>query len=191
MKRPRWFMLILLLCCTLTANGQLFKKKKQGGKSKKVELKSDSVIIEVVDLQFKNINRIPLYRNLKELKKIEKLDRERKWKELYPRLQNYVSNFGILNFAYDTYYLWRLAKLTEVFAGPEQAKPLYRLVLKHHRTGLDIQSVLARYDSINRNRRNYYVPLEYYYKLSGVQKAGRYAHSSKRRTHQHGSTHQF
>ena len=154
MKRQCWFILIILICCSPTANGQLFKKKKDGKRSKKVELKSDSVGIEVAELEFKNINKIPLYRNLKELKKIEKLDRERKWKELYPKLQEYVSNFGILNFAYDTYYLWRLAKLTEVFASPEKAKPLYRLVLKHHRTGLDIKTVLARYDSINRNRRN-------------------------------------
>lgn len=165
MKRQCWFILIILICCSLTANGQLFKKKKGGKKARKVELKSDSLVIEHVALDFKNINQVPLYRNLKELKKIEKLDRERKWKELYPKLRAYVSNFGVLNFAYDTYYLWRLAKLTEVFGSPEEAKPLYRLVLKHHRTGLDIQSVLARYDSINRNRRSYFVPLEYYYQL--------------------------
>ena len=165
MKRQRWFILLFLLGCSLAAHGQLFKKKKDGRKAKKVELKSDSLMIEVTDITFDNINQIPLYRNLKELKRIEKLDRERKWKELYPELREYVSKFGILNFAYDTYYLWRLAKLTEVFGSPEQAKPLYRLVLKHHRRGLNIERVLARYDSMNRNRQEYFVPLEYYYKL--------------------------
>ncbi|MCE7993746.1 MAG: OmpA family protein [Roseivirga sp.] len=165
LKRQSCFILLIILCCSFTAQGQLFKKKKGGKKGRKVELSSDSVAIEVTDLTFKNINKVPLYRNLKELKKIEKLDKEKKWKELYPKLKEYVSNFGVLNFAYDTYYLWRLAKLTEVFSSPEQAKPLYRLVLKHHRRGLDIKNVLARYDSINRNRKDYFVPLEYYYEL--------------------------
>jgi flagellar motor protein MotB len=163
--RQSSLILLLILCCSFTAQGQLFKKKKGGKKGRKVELSSDSVAIEVTDITFENINKIPLYRNLKALKKIEQLDKEMKWKELYPELREYVSNFGILNFAYDTYYLWRLAKLTEVFGSEEQAKPLYRLVLKHHRRGLDITNVLARYDSINRNRKEYYVPLEYYYEL--------------------------
>lgn len=165
MKRPGWFILIILFCCSLAAHGQLFKKKKNSRKASKVELKSDSVVIDVTDIDFKNINVIPLYRDLKKLKRIEALDREKKWKELYPELKEYVSNFGILNFAYETYFIWRLAKLTEIFASPEEAKPLYRLVLKHHRRGLDIQNILARYDSLSRNRKEYFVPLEYYYQL--------------------------
>ena len=165
MSRSAWIISLLLLCCSLTAHGQLFKKKKANKKAKKIELSSDSSAIEVTDIDFKNINEIDLYVDHKKLKLIEKLDAERKWKELYPVLKEYVSNFGISNFAYQTYFLWRLAKLTEIFGSPEEARPLYSLVLKHHRKGLDIQSVLARYDSINRNKRESYVPLEYYYQL--------------------------
>ncbi|OEK07223.1 hypothetical protein BFP71_02240 [Roseivirga misakiensis] len=121
--------------------------------------------IDVTELTFPNINKDPVYLNKKLQKKIEKLDREEKWEELYPELKKFVSNFGTQNFALQTYYIWRLAKLTEVFESPEAAKPLYALVLKHHRRGLDIGAILARYDSLNKNKKDYYVPLEYYYEL--------------------------
>lgn len=149
-----------LLACT-QVNGQFWKRKK----SKKVELDSDSVIIEFSPIQFKNINSTPAFVDKKTERKIQKLDEEQEWEKLYPVLKDYVSNFGPLNFAHQTYYIWRLAKLTEVFGSPEQAKPLYAMVLKHHRQGIDIGEVLTRYDSLDRNKKEYYVPLDYYYDL--------------------------
>lgn len=164
--RKRGFLptLVLLCCIYPTVNGQFFKKKKER-KGEKLELSSDSVSIEITDLVFKNINSEPVYINKKLQDKIEELDKAEKWEELYPLLQEYVSNFGTQNFALQTYYIWRLAKLTEVFGSPEQSKPLYALVLKHHRQGLNIPQVLARYDSLNKNKKEYYVPLDYYYDL--------------------------
>lgn len=94
-----------------------------------------------------------------------KLDAEENWEELYPLLKNFVSKFGPLNFALQTTYVWQLAKLTEVFRSPEDAKPLYAMVLKHHRREMNIAEVLARYDSLNKDKKQYYVPLDYYYEL--------------------------
>lgn len=164
MLRRGTLFILVLLHCSLAAQGQLFKKNKRK-KSRKVALNSDSVSIELGELVFTNINKTPVYLNPKLQKKIEKLDKEQKWEELYPELKKFVSNFGTQNFALQTYYIWRLAKLTEVFASPEEAKPLYALVLKHHRRGLDIGAILARYDSLDQNKKDYYVPLEYYYDL--------------------------
>ena len=163
--RPALLISVIILCCNLSAKAQLFKKKKENKKAELVELNSDSVTIEITDIVFTNINKVGLYTNDKQLKRIEKLDKEGDWKALYPELLDYVSKFGIQNFAYQTYYLWRLAKLTEVFGTVDQARPLYSLVLKHHRRGLPIEEVLSRYDSINPDKREYYVPLEYYYEL--------------------------
>ncbi|KOF02995.1 membrane protein [Roseivirga seohaensis subsp. aquiponti] len=163
--RPILLIAVVLLYCNSTVHGQFFKKKKDNKKAELVELNSDSVSVEITDIIFRNINKVGLYTNDKQLKRIDKLDKEKNWKELYPELKEYVSNFGIQNFAYQTYYLWRLAKLTEVFGTVDQARPLYSLVLKHHRRGLPIEDVLARYDSINLNKMEYYVPLEYYYEL--------------------------
>lgn len=156
--------LVVTLCCISSANGQFFKKKSKRS-AKKLELQSDTMKIDISDLKFTNIDQDPTYINEKLQKKIEKLDRERNWEELYPLLKEYVSNFGTLNFAHQTYYIWRLAKLTEIFGSPEQAKPLYAIVLKHHRRGLNIAEVLARYDSLDKNKKEYFVPLSYYYDL--------------------------
>lgn len=164
LKRSLVLILVALCCLPSAVNGQfLGKKKKQ--KAEKLELSSDSVSIEITDLVFKNINGEPVYYNKKLQNKIEELDKAEKWEELYPLLVEYVSNFGTQNFAHQTYYIWRLAKLTEVFGSPEQAKPIYAMVLKHHRQGLNIPQILARYDSLNRNKKEHYVPLDYYYDL--------------------------
>lgn len=163
-KRGSILVLVLFCFTPLAVNGQFFGKKKKR-KTEKVELSSDSVSIDITNLVFKNINGDPVYYDKKLQSKIEELDKAQKWEELYPLLTEYVSNFGTQNFAHQTYYLWRLAKLTEVFGSPAQAKPLYALVLKHHRKGLNISEVLARYDSLDGNKKQYFVPLDYYYDL--------------------------
>lgn len=114
---------------------------------------------------FPNVNKIYQYRNDKQLREIQKLDRQKNWEELYPILKDYVANFGIANFFKETYYIWRLAKLTELFGDYEESKLLYKLVLKHHPDEMDIRSIELYYDSLTANDRDYYVPLEYYYEL--------------------------
>jgi len=71
----------------------------------------------------------------------------------------------VRNFAYQTYLVWRLAKLNEVLVSEEASKPFYRIVLKHHREGLDIAAITNRYEGINGTRTTNYVPLEFYYEL--------------------------
>lgn len=114
---------------------------------------------------FPNINKVYYYDNKRQMRKIRKLDEQKKWEKLYPLLRKYVGNFGIANFFRDTYWLWRMAKLTEMFGDYEEAKLLYKLVLKHHRQDIDIKSVELYYDSLTTNDRDYYVPLDYYYEL--------------------------
>ncbi|MDX1627449.1 MAG: OmpA family protein [Fulvivirga sp.] len=114
---------------------------------------------------FPKVNVVPYYYNEKAFNKIKKLEKEKNWEALYPLLREYVSNFGIMNFYRDTYWLWRLAKLTEVYGNYNEAKLLYKLVLKHHRDDIDIRKVELYYDSLTANDRDYYVPLDYYYEL--------------------------
>ena len=111
--------LALLFAFFHPTEAQFWKKKK----SKKIELESDSIYIEISPIIFSNINNLSTYVNKKEERRIQKLDEEEKWEELYPVLKDYVSKFGTLNFAHQTYYIWRLAKLTEIFGSPEDAKP--------------------------------------------------------------------
>lgn len=114
---------------------------------------------------FKNINKISYYSDDKKVKRIKKLQREENWEKLQEELQKYVENFGIQNFYKDTYYLWRLAKLTELTGKTEEAEMYYRLVLKHHRDDIDIRKVELHYKEVAQDDANLYVPLEYYYEL--------------------------
>jgi hypothetical protein len=121
-------------------------------------------------LRFENINKVPYYRNEKALKKIRSLDKQENWEELYVELKDYVLEFGIANFYTDTYLIWRLAKLTEIYGSLEESKHLYRLVLRHHREDINIKTVEMYYDSLTRNEQSYYVPIEYYYELIDYRK---------------------
>ncbi len=166
MNIPGRFILLLLICCISTANAQLFKKRKV----EKLEAKKDTNVVEVIKLDFPNIRKpsydaLVFYHNQRLLDRINQLDKEEKWVELYPILREYVNNFGMRNFAYQTYLVWRLAKLTEELVSVEAAKPFYRIVLKHHREGLDIASITKRYEEINGTSTRNYVPLDYYYEL--------------------------
>lgn len=118
-------------------------------------------------LHFKNINKVRYFHDKKSVEKIHELSQNQEWAKLYPLLKKYVSLFGIENFYKDTYMIWRLAKLTETFGDMEEAKALYRLVLKHHRDDIDIGQVELYYDSLNKD---YFVPIDYYYELVDFRK---------------------
>ena len=130
------------------------------------QLVQDTVDIRRLPIPyFKNINKVAYYRNAKELAKLRELEAAKDWPEMLKTLRKYVSNFGIQNFYKDTYYIWRLAKLTELYGDEEAAKMYYRLVLKHHRTDIDIRTVELEYDKIEDDDESLFVPLEYYYEL--------------------------
>ncbi len=114
---------------------------------------------------FKNINKLGHYYDQSKMTYMRKLEKEQRWEELYVTLQDYVSKFGIQNFYKDTRLIWRLAKLTELFGDFEAARDLYRLVLRHHHLGININEIELYYDSLNNQEAAQYVPLDYYYEL--------------------------
>lgn len=114
---------------------------------------------------FPNVNKITFYYDRAQMNRIENLERRKNWKDLYPVLRAYVKNFGIENFYKDTYWIWRLAKLTEELGNKDEALHLYRLVLKHHREDIDVTKVELHYDSLVANNKDYYVPIDYYFEL--------------------------
>ena len=134
-------------------------------KSKKKKRQSEELLIHADLFDFKNVNRIPLYYNKNASEKILKFEEQKNWEELFPVLEDYIRNFAIQNFYKDTYWLWRFAKLTELYGKHEDAIALYQLVLKHHRQDIDIESIEIYYDSLTQNDRDYFVPLDYYYEL--------------------------
>lgn len=141
--------------------------QKREKRNKKVAFNTDEIPNDVVFsiYDFKNINKIPEYDNRDFRQKLVKLQTNKEWRKLHKALKVYVGNFGIQNFYKDTYWIWRLAKLTELFEGSEEAKPLYRLALRHHHQGINIKELEIYYDSLNNQEKNLFVPLEYYYQL--------------------------
>src|SRR5690606_25675965 len=51
------------------------------------------------------------------------------------------------------------------YGPPGEAILLYKLVLKHHQQATDRKKLITEFDTVSRNDRHYYVPLEEYYEL--------------------------
>ena len=126
---------------------------------------SSSRFFAGITFAFPNINEKPYYQDLRALKKIQKFERQKKFHKVLPLLEEYVMNFGIQNFYKDTRMLWRLAQLYEVQGEKEKAKALYKLVLKHHRNNVLGDTVMHYYRAMEKDDREIYIPLDYYYKL--------------------------
>jgi hypothetical protein len=160
------FLLTVLSLFPLYSQGQYLKvplDSTNGLKISKLAPKPE------IHLNFPNINKIDYYRDAKKLSAIQKLEKRKQYNKVLPLLESYVTSFGIQNFYKDTYLLWRLGHLFERVGRKEEAKELYRLVLKHHRT--DARGVYSYYDSLEQNTKNYYVPLDYYYELVEYRKS--------------------
>ena len=89
---------------------------------------------------------------------------------MYAALKEYVKNFGAENFAENVPMIWKLAQLSERFGPKGEAVLLYKLVLKHHQQGIDITKLYKKYDSIETDKKEYYVPLQHYYELVNYRK---------------------
>jgi outer membrane protein OmpA-like peptidoglycan-associated protein len=133
-----------------------------------IPLRADSLLkrqaLNVVS--FNNINKVADYFDRSKIKEIMDLQASESWEALYEKMKDYVSEFGIQNFYKDTKMIWRLAKLTEIYGDREEARSLYRLVLRHHHRGINIREVELYYDSLNKQLVEQYVPLDYYYELA-------------------------
>ncbi|GJM28670.1 MAG: hypothetical protein DHS20C17_13050 [Cyclobacteriaceae bacterium] len=167
-SRIQFAILTLLCIATFQVSAQKPEKKKFLNISNVLD-KKDPEITSIGD--FPNLNKVKYYYDKRKWNEIQKLESRKQWSELYTVLKPYVNNFGIENFYKDTFLLWRLAKLTELYGSQVDAISLYQLVLKHHRDDIDIEKVELYYDSLNKNNVDYYVPLDYYYELVEYRKA--------------------
>lgn len=160
--------LIVCICLlTFVASGIAVaqkKHRKKRTKRKPTQEQFSSVSTEEI-FQFNNINKVPYFYNEKALKSIEQLENSKDWIGLYKVLGSYIAKFGIQNFYKDTELLWRYAKLTELYGNMDDAKRLYRLVLKHHREDIDLKELEIYYDSISKSELEKYVPIDYYHEL--------------------------
>jgi hypothetical protein len=127
------------------------------------EVVKERTSYEPFHFQFPNLNRVFSYRDPAKLKKILELEREGKFYEMLPLMEQYVGSFGIQNFYNETRMLWRLGQLYEKLGQESKAKSMYRLILKHHRGTVD--TLRRYYDKLNAGFADNYVSLKFYYDL--------------------------
>jgi outer membrane protein OmpA-like peptidoglycan-associated protein len=119
---------------------------------------------------FPNINTTQYYFDRQKLDRIKKLIPAGDSEQAYEELKKYVKNFGPENFARDNQLLWDLARLSQQLGPPGEAVLLYKLVLKHYRKTVDESLVKSEFDSLTKNERDLYVPLQQYYELVAYRK---------------------
>jgi outer membrane protein OmpA-like peptidoglycan-associated protein len=142
------------------------KAKKKFQKADVIELDDTLTNYSQSDIfAFPNLSSKTPYRDDDKLKKIQQLEASGAERQLYTELRRYVKNFAIENFASQTELLWKLAKLSQKYGKPGESVLLYKLVLKHHRQNLNSRKVLSEFDTLTKNEKDYYVPLEDYYEL--------------------------
>ncbi len=166
-----FFIVFALLLCLLGSVSNAQKQKKKFKQAGTVQLNDSITSFSQSDIfTFSNINRLPYYYDADRLQTLQLLKKSGPSGHYYNELKKYAGSFGIQNFHENTAMLWELAKLSKQFGPPGEAVLLYKLVLKHHRQGINIQDVYREYDSIERDKKKYYVPLEYYYQLVDYRK---------------------
>lgn len=119
---------------------------------------------------FPNVNTERFYVNNKLLQEIQRYDNAGVDEKLYESLKSYVRNFGVENFSKNVPMLWKLARLSEIHGPPGEAILIYKLILKHHQQGINIDKLFHVYDSIETDKKEFYVPLDYYYELVDLRK---------------------
>ncbi len=119
---------------------------------------------------FPNVNSERFYVDNKALQEIQRYDNANVDDKLYQVLKSYVRNFGVENFSKNVPMLWKLAKLSETHGPSGEAILIYKLILKHHQQGINIKELFHVYDSIETDKKEFYVPLDYYYELVDLRK---------------------
>jgi outer membrane protein OmpA-like peptidoglycan-associated protein/Tol biopolymer transport system component len=162
---PGISILVLLYISIFSALGQ---DKGDDEKYRLTDLKAkvgSSKFFAGITFEFPNLNKKPYFNDSKTLKKIQKLERQKKLAKVMPLLEDYIMNFGVQNFYKDTKMLWRMAQLYETQGEKEKAKAMYKLVLKHHRNNVLGDTVMHYYRAMERDDREVYIPLDFYYRL--------------------------
>ncbi len=165
------FILSTLILCLLATPGYGQKSKRKIKTAGTIQLNDSLTSFGQSDIfVFPNINTVSYYYDAKQLKKLQELKGSGNDTAYYAALRAYVSNFGMRNFPENTAMIWALARLSARLGPPGESILLYKLVLKHHRQGINTNDVFREYDSLERDKQRHYVPLEYYYQLVAYRK---------------------
>jgi outer membrane protein OmpA-like peptidoglycan-associated protein len=164
-------LVLTAFCAFYLTDLEAQKGKKKLKKADVIQLNDSLSSYSQSDIfNFPNVNVVRNYYDGALLKKIHQLETTKDDQGLYQALRVYVSRFGIENFSRNSPMIWTLAKLSRKYGQPGEAILLYKLALKHYQEGININDLFAQYDSIEPDKKKYYVPLEQYYELVNYRK---------------------
>jgi len=145
-------------------SGQHIRKKNQGAEEYFVQ---DSIVrysqSDIFD--FPNIGKVNFYYNKRKLSQLMLAVKQKQEKKAYDLMREYVRNFGADNFRKTPGLIWDLARYSKKYGQRGEALQLYKLAIKHYADGTDTTALFKEYDSLERDKARYYVPIEYYRKL--------------------------
>jgi outer membrane protein OmpA-like peptidoglycan-associated protein len=145
----------------VAAQGQKVRKRAQDAEVMIIE---DSIVrysqSDIFD--FPNISIQDFYYNKKKLNKLMYYVDNRMDYDAYYAMRDYVKSYGIDNFRKAPGLIWDLARASRKYGPPGEALQLYKLAIKHYATGSDTTTLFKEFDSLNRDKVRYYVPIERY-----------------------------
>ena len=182
------YKIVKILLSLLFFLSAMFGYSQKSKKEYKKELEDNFVTAKVTDslfsggahedftFDFRNVNHVNFYYDASKLAHIKKLKASGQDEKLIKALEDYIKHFGIRNFSENVNMLWELAQLYEEKEEHIKAVAIYRLTLKHHpRTQyqqiVQFHKIKEHFDDITTLDKDYFVPLDYYYKLVEYRKA--------------------
>ncbi|HTE32839.1 MAG TPA: OmpA family protein [Chryseolinea sp.] len=169
--KTSFLLLIPAFCLVMNASLMAQKSGKKFKRGGTVQLNDSLTNYSQSDIFiFPNINTTQYYFDRQKLDRIKKLIPAGDSEQAYEELKKYVKNFGPENFSRDNQLLWDLARLSQQLGPPGEAVLLYKLVLKHYRKTVDESLVKSEFDSLTKDEKDLYVPLQQYYELVAYRK---------------------
>jgi outer membrane protein OmpA-like peptidoglycan-associated protein len=114
---------------------------------------------------FPNVSNVDFYYNKKKLNRLMEYVNSGQEDKAYLAIRDYVRSYGIENFRKAPGLIWDLARSSKKYGLPGEALQLYKLAIKHYAVGMDTTTLFKEFDSLNRDKVRYYVPIERYQQM--------------------------
>lgn len=114
---------------------------------------------------FPNLHTVSYYKDAKTLNLIKALRDGGDDSQRYRVLKDYIQKFGPRNFSNDIGLLLDFARLSERRGPPGESVLMYKLILKHLPKERDASKIRSEYDTLTKNQKDLYVPMQQYYEL--------------------------
>ena len=159
---------VLFLLFLIDLNGQDQTGQQRGKFS--LSGKRQAEVSQSGIFDFPELESRPYYRDDRKLSRISDHYQREEFEQAYRLLRAYVNKFAISNFRLDTELLIDLARLSDRFGPDGEALMLWKIIKKHQPSIVDSIMVARAYDSLERDKVRYYVPVSGYASVAALRR---------------------